>query len=374
MSFNLCEFVGVKSVFVVGVIGVKSKNIGMGKIKERSLLQLIEDFLKRDYLSGVSPKRRWGRWTTQKTDTKPPKIRPDRTKIDISPIKFLKVLRKILRTPVRTKKICLKSFDKRTNKKLILTGYLIKPQRKKLCPTIVFNPGFGMTAYQSLPICHLLASLEYNVFVLNYRGVADSYGFVEIGKGEVDDVIAGIDWLERKGLLTRGLYLIGGSMGGAISFMVAARDRDKRVDGVIDICGYSNILAQFNYSSSSDILMLKDILAYAESRNISLEDITEEFKSRSPISWANKIDCPVLLLHGAEDKLVPAYETEALYKALKEAGKDVKKVITPGRGAHLMIGGPQENLISDIVGLIITVVEVLNFLERLEIKKFKGGG
>ena len=44
------------------------------------------------------------------------------------------------------------------------------------------------------------------------------------------------------------------------------------------------------------------------------------FKARAPIEHCDQLNCPVLLLHGDEDKIVPPNQAETMHAALKAKG------------------------------------------------------
>jgi len=56
----------------------------------------------------------------------------------------------------------------------------------------------------------------------------------------------------------------------------------------------------------------------------------EIYVDRSPLYNADKINTPLLLLHGDSDTNVPTHESDYLYSALKILGKDVEYIQIPG--------------------------------------------
>jgi dipeptidyl aminopeptidase/acylaminoacyl peptidase len=53
---------------------------------------------------------------------------------------------------------------------------------------------------------------------------------------------------------------------------------------------------------------------------------------RSPLTHADRIDVPVLLLQGGEDRVVPPSQSEAIRDALAANGIDHEYVLYPGEG------------------------------------------
>lgn len=62
------------------------------------------------------------------------------------------------------------------------------------------------------------------------------------------------------------------------------------------------------------------------------EEIPEVFKERSPITHADKINTPLLILQGSEDAVVPPSQAELIVGSLEERGKRVKYILFEGEG------------------------------------------
>ena len=54
------------------------------------------------------------------------------------------------------------------------------------------------------------------------------------------------------------------------------------------------------------------------------------YVERSPIHYVDKLSCPVILLHGTEDKVVPPAQSEIMAKALDEKGIPYALVLFEG--------------------------------------------
>ena len=58
----------------------------------------------------------------------------------------------------------------------------------------------------------------------------------------------------------------------------------------------------------------------------------EEYACRSPLESVERISCPVLLLHGEEDDVVPVEHARLLAQALEARNKPFELGILPGEG------------------------------------------
>mgnify|MGYP006085852953 CR=1 FL=1 len=61
-----------------------------------------------------------------------------------------------------------------------------------------------------------------------------------------------------------------------------------------------------------------------------LPDDKELFESRCPILHLDKLKCPVILLQGKDDKVVPPNQAVGMYDALREKGIDSVLVMYDG--------------------------------------------
>jgi dipeptidyl aminopeptidase/acylaminoacyl peptidase len=61
-------------------------------------------------------------------------------------------------------------------------------------------------------------------------------------------------------------------------------------------------------------------------------DDTATYVERSPLSYADRIDVPLLVMHGDEDPVVPVDQSARLASAIRAAGGDVECHVIPGEG------------------------------------------
>jgi dipeptidyl aminopeptidase/acylaminoacyl peptidase len=64
----------------------------------------------------------------------------------------------------------------------------------------------------------------------------------------------------------------------------------------------------------------------------SLENDREFLEKISPIHSIEKIEAPLLVIHGANDPRVPLSEAEQVVAKLKEAGRHVELLVYPDEG------------------------------------------
>ena len=142
------------------------------------------------------------------------------------------------------------------------------------------------------------------------------------GQIDVCDCAAAARHLVSRGDVDSARLLVrGGSAGGYTTLaMVAFRDL---------------VRAGACYAGISDLELFAAETHKFESRYLDrlvgpLPQARARYRERSPLLHLDRMDCPVLLLHGLEDAVVPPAQAERIYQALKARGLPVAYVGFPG--------------------------------------------
>ncbi len=166
----------------------------------------------------------------------------------------------------------------------------------------------------------------------NYRGSAGygekfrSLNVRNLGLGDYQDVISGVDYLIAKGLVDKDrVAAMGWSQGGYISaFITTYSDRFKAVSVGAGISDW------MTYYVNTDIHpFTRQYL-----KSTPWED-TEIYRKTSPITYVNKAKTPTLIQQGDQDKRVPPPNSYELYQALKDRNVPVKLVFFKGFGHQI---------------------------------------
>jgi dipeptidyl aminopeptidase/acylaminoacyl peptidase len=163
----------------------------------------------------------------------------------------------------------------------------------------------------------------------NYRGSAGygekfrSLNVRNLGVGDYEDVISGVDALIAKGLVDKDrVGAMGWSQGGYISaFITCYSDRFKAVSVGAGISDW------MTYYVNTDIHPFTRQYLKATP----WED-PEIYKKTSPITYVNRARTPTLIQHGDQDKRVPPPNSFELYQALKDRGVPAKLILYKGFG------------------------------------------
>ncbi len=163
----------------------------------------------------------------------------------------------------------------------------------------------------------------------NYRGSAGygekfrSLNVRNLGVGDYEDVISGVDALIAKGFVDRDrIGAMGWSQGGYISaFITTYSDRFKAVSVGAGISDW------MTYYVNTDIHSFTR--QYLKSTPW---DDPEVYRKTSPISYVATAKTPTLIQHGENDKRVPIPNAYELYQALEDKGVPVKMIVYKGFG------------------------------------------
>jgi dipeptidyl aminopeptidase/acylaminoacyl peptidase len=154
---------------------------------------------------------------------------------------------------------------------------------------------------------------------------------------DIDDVCAGAQYLVKEGLADgERLCIDGGSAGGYTTLgALAFRDVFKAgcsMYGIGDLTALAGDTHKVRFPpvsclSSLCIILLKVHLQHPKFESRYLDGLIgaypeEEalYKERSPIESVDTLSCPILLLQGVEDKVVPPNQAQMMYDALLKKG------------------------------------------------------
>jgi len=180
-----------------------------------------------------------------------------------------------------------------------------------------------------------LSQRGFVVFAPSFRGEDGSEGEIEVALGEVADVIEAAKWLSRRPEVQPGkLGLVGTSHGALVSLLAAGR-APELFAGVVFGYGVADIYTWYEFLKTtkqlgSDALTLK---VYGKGP----QDVPENFRKRNGLQAIPQLQCPVLILQGVKDTLVPSNQGEILAQALRQANKPVDLKLYPQAGHGFLI-------------------------------------
>jgi dipeptidyl aminopeptidase/acylaminoacyl peptidase len=199
-----------------------------------------------------------------------------------------------------------------------------------LPPLVVTSHG-GPTAaaYTGLTVSvQLFTSRGYAVLDVDYGG-STGYGTEyrkrlegEWGVVDVDDCVNGAAWLAGQGLVDEARLAIRGGSASGYTTLCAVTFRDQFKAGVSyfgigDLETFETQTHKFESRYTGSL-----VGPYPEAKQL--------YHDRSPLNFTERISCPVLILQGAEDKVVPAEQAEQIVDALWERRLPHAYLLFPG--------------------------------------------
>ncbi|KRE85355.1 prolyl oligopeptidase [Rhodanobacter sp. Soil772] len=177
-----------------------------------------------------------------------------------------------------------------------------------------------------------LASRGYLVLQVNYRGSGGrgedfkEAGYLKWGTRIQQDLIDGVKWAIAENYADpKRVCVYGGSFGGYSAMMTTIRAPGMFKCAV----GYAGIYDLKMMYKKGDIRENKSGRSYL---NTVIGKDDADLDANSPTRLADKIDVPVLLIHGEDDKRAPFAQAKAMRAALDAAHKPYEWLSKPGEG------------------------------------------
>ena len=213
-----------------------------------------------------------------------------------------------------------------------VAGFIVKPKNiksgKKL-PLIIYNRGgnrdFGAITGNHTRYLKYLSSLGYVVMATQYRGNSFSEGNDEFGGDDLNDIKCLIEIAKTKDYIdSDNIGVLGYSRGGLMAYLLS-KDTDD-IKTLITVGAPTDMFL----SSKNRPQLYNKVFYELIGDTISKK---EDFISRSPIYWADKINEPALVIHGTEDKRVSVNHTLKLMDSIKNTDNNITPLFIEG-GNH----------------------------------------
>lgn len=214
---------------------------------------------------------------------------------------------------------------------LNITGAMLTPKQMKAGahPVIIYNRGgsgeFGVINVFMLNLLAEYARAGYVVLGSNYRGNDGSDGKDEFGGTDVQDVLELLDIARTHPAWDgKNIFMYGHSRGAMMTFL--AIRQGAMLNAAAAVAGPTHC---------DDLLTERPDMIKVYRRMIPGYDANPQttMQERSAVYWADKLDTPLLILHGDADDRVHISHAHAIDAALTKAGKTHKTIIYPG-GDH----------------------------------------
>jgi dipeptidyl aminopeptidase/acylaminoacyl peptidase len=215
-------------------------------------------------------------------------------------------------------------------------GWIVRPEGQGPHPVLLMIHGgpFAQYGWRLFDEAQVYADAGYAVIMGNPRG-SSGYGEAH-GKSIVGDAATGaaadLLALLDAGLATGGLDgsragVLGGSYGGYMTTWLAANHGERFKAAVSERA----VNAIDSFHGSSDIGWVFAAALWGSD--------TANWVAQSPLSYADQISIPTLIVHSEHDWRCPVEQAQRLFVALKLRGVPTEMLLFPGEGHELSRGG-----------------------------------
>lgn len=202
-----------------------------------------------------------------------------------------------------------------------------------------------------------LAAQGWWVLQPNFRG-SGGYGLAFAAEGwkrwgdrMQEDVEDAVDHAVRtKGLDAGKVGIMGISYGGYAALMGAVR-RPDLYKAAISICGVGDLPEMLAYEKRDDASADNEVYRFWSTRIGDPDGDAAALDRASPRRRADEIGCPIMLVHGADDGIVPVFQSRRMKEALDRAGKSVDYVEIRGAGHADWEDGVELDLMAQYIEL-----------------------
>lgn len=197
-----------------------------------------------------------------------------------------------------------------TKDQMLIKGWFI-PAKNATKKTIILLHGYPADKGDILPT-RLFLHNDFNLLLFDFRYFGLSGGsYTTIGKNEVLDVLAAINYLKQRNITSIGIWGI--SLGSAVALMAA--EQSTTIKAVVAESGYARLdwMAEEYYripGLNYPLTLLTRLWAWIF--------LNYDLSSVSPANSAKKLTIPVLLIHSKQDQVISFRHAELLKQALAQ--------------------------------------------------------
>jgi len=196
--------------------------------------------------------------------------------------------------------------------------------------TVILFHGFSADKSSMLDKADVFRELGYNTLLVDFMGSGGSEGSqTTIGFLEAEQVKTCYDYLTESG--EKNIYLFGTSMG-AVAIMKSISDNEISPKGIIIECPfgsmYKTVCARFKTMNAPTFPMAGLLVFWG-----GLQNRFWAF-GHNPTEYAKHINCPTLLLYGAQDEKVSREEIDEIFTNL-DGQKNLKIYQNAGHENYL---------------------------------------
>ncbi len=214
-------------------------------------------------------------------------------------------------------KICKYGYSSEGN---TVEAVSFQPLDKGPFPGLLLIPGYQGSAMTYFPLAIVLAHQGFASLSVAQPGFGKSQGKPDfVGPHTIKALIKGFKKFQREPYVNRNkMGIFGGSRGAMAASLMALRMKD--VKAAVFLAGI------YDFKKAYDEIKIEGI---RENMLAETRMTPEAIKQRSSILQIQKLNCPVLILHGEKDENAPVSQAILLRDRLVELKKDFEIELFP---------------------------------------------
>lgn len=247
---------------------------------------------------------------------------------------------------------------------LQIPAYLTLPKGRaaRNLPLVVLVHG-GPAARDNLEfdwMAQALASRGYAVLQPEYRGsgglTADLLraGYGQWGRKMQTDLSDGVRFLAAQGVIDPKRVCIAGASYGGYAALAGGTLDPGIYRCAVDVSGPSDLKRMVDYSAGRSAAGKRSAIAYWDRYMQAEAQKDPTYAEISPIKHIDKINAPVLIIHGRDDTVVPFQQSQWMVDAIRAAGKPVEFLPLSGEDHWLSRSETRQQMLTAMVKFVET--------------------
>jgi len=155
-------------------------------------------------------------------------------------------------------------------------------------------------------------------------------GIADLHQPYIDSVIPALDQARSTGLVSGTAGINGGSLGGYGGLILLAESR--QFSAAVLRAPPTEFATSWATGKDRDAALLEALM------DGSPFEVPERYRRHSPFVFADRIEAPLLLLHGRDDEQVPLSQGVLMFQALRRLGRTTEMVIYDGADHSIVRG------------------------------------
>lgn len=225
-----------------------------------------------------------------------------------------------------------------------LHAWYVPARRAGPVPAVALLHGWGGNAQFMLPFARLLHQSGFAVLLLDARnhGKSDADDFSSMVKF-AEDLEHGLEWLKaRPEVDDARLGALGHSVGAAAVLLAASRRPCLRA--VVSVASFAHPAELMRQMMAAYRIPYWPVgwwvLRYIE------KQINARYDHIAPVATIKRIACPVLLIHGEQDRTVPVEDARAIYRNRADVHVELWTLPDAGHGTVRQIENHGEKVVA----------------------------